>query len=39
MAVTGLWSVMFPALRAADALTAESLIPLEKQFSSMEPVV
>ena len=38
MAVTGLWSVMFPALRAADALTAESLIPLEKQFSSMEPV-
>ena len=30
--------IVFPALRAADALTAESLIPLEKQFSSMEPV-
>ena len=38
MAVTGLWSVFFPALRHADALTAESLVALEKQFSSMEPV-
>jgi hypothetical protein len=38
MAVTGTWSVFFPALRHADTLTAESLIALEKQFSSMEPV-
>ncbi len=38
MAVTGTWSLFFPALRHADKLTAESLIALEKQFSSMEPV-
>jgi hypothetical protein len=38
MAVTGTWSIFFPALRHADTLTAESLIALEKQFSSMEPV-
>ena len=38
VAVTGSWSVFFPALRHADTLTAESLIALEKQFSSMEPV-
>lgn len=38
MAVTGMWSVFFPALRHADTLTAESLITLEKQFSEMEPV-
>jgi MFS family permease len=38
MVVTGSWSVFFPALRHADALTSESLIALEKQFSSMEPV-
>ncbi len=38
MAVTGLWSIFFPALRKADALTAESLIPLDKRLSSMEPV-
>lgn len=38
MAVTGMWSVFFPALRHADTLTAESLIALEKQFSEMEPV-
>jgi MFS family permease len=38
MVVTGSWSVFFPALRHADTLTAESLIALEKQFSSMEPV-
>jgi MFS family permease len=38
VAVTGSWSIFFPALRHADTLTAESLIALEKQFSSMEPV-
>jgi MFS family permease len=38
VAVTGSWSIFFPALRHADTLTAESLIAVEKQFSSMEPV-
>jgi MFS family permease len=38
MAVTGLWSVFFPALRHADKLSAEDLVAVEKQFSSMEPV-
>jgi len=38
LAVTGLWSVFFPALRHADKLTAEDLVEVEKQFSSMEPV-
>jgi MFS family permease len=38
MAVTGVWSVFFPALRHADTLTPESLIAVEKQFSEMEPV-
>ncbi len=38
MAVTGTWSVFFPALRHADTLTADSLIALEKQMSGMEPV-
>jgi MFS family permease len=38
MMVTGLWSAFFPALRHADKLTAEDLIEVERQFSSMEPV-
>ena len=38
LTVTGLWSVFFPALRHADELTAESMIEVERQFSSMEPV-
>jgi MFS family permease len=38
MAVTGVWSVFFPALRHADTLTADSLIAVEKQFSEMEPI-
>jgi MFS family permease len=38
VAVTGSWSIFFPALRHADTLTADSLIALEKRFSSMEPV-
>lgn len=37
MAVTGVWSVFFPALRAADTLTADSLIAVEKQFSGAGP--
>lgn len=36
MAVTGLWSVFFPALRHADQLTTESLVAVEKQFSADE---
>ncbi len=38
MAVTGLWSVFFPALRHADQLTAESLTAVEREFSEIEPV-
>jgi MFS family permease len=38
MMVTGLWSVFFPALRHADKLTADDLIEVERQFSSMEPM-
>jgi MFS family permease len=38
LTVTGLWSVFFPALRHADKLTAEDLIAVEKQFSSLEPI-
>ena len=38
MAVTGLWSVFFPALRQADRLTAESLIAVEREFSEAEPL-
>jgi MFS family permease len=33
LAVTGMWSIFFPALRHAD-----NLIEVEKQFTSMEPV-
>ncbi len=38
MVVTGTWSFFFPALRQADKLSADDLIAVEKQFSSMEPV-
>ena len=38
MAVTGLWSVFFPALRRADRLTAESLVAAEREFSGAEPM-
>jgi hypothetical protein len=38
LVVTGAWSGLFPALRSADRLTAESLVEAEKKFSSMEPV-
>ena len=39
MAVTGMWSVFFPALRHADKLTAEDLTAVEEKFTSMEPVI
>jgi MFS family permease len=39
MAVTGMWSVFFPALRHADRLTAEDLTAVEEKFTSMEPVI
>jgi MFS family permease len=39
MAVTGMWSYFFPALRQADQLTAEDLIAVEKQYTSAEPVL
>ena len=38
MAVTGMWSVFFPALRKADRLTAESLIAVERESSAAEPM-
>jgi MFS family permease len=38
LTVTGLWSVFFPALRHADKLTADDLIAVEQQFSSMEAI-
>lgn len=38
MAVTGLWSVFFPALRRADRLVAEDLIAAERELSETEPV-
>ncbi len=38
MAITGMWSVFFPALREADRLTPESLIEVEKLFSGAEEV-
>jgi MFS family permease len=38
VAVTGAWSLFFPALRHADKLSADDLVAVEKQFSSMEPV-
>jgi MFS family permease len=38
MVVTGTWSFFFPALRHADKLSADDLVAVEKQFSSMEPV-
>lgn len=39
MAVTGMWSVFFPALRHADKLTPEDLTAVEEKFTSMEPVI
>jgi MFS family permease len=36
--VTGLWSVFFPALRNADRLTADSLLPAELLQATQEPV-
>ena len=39
MAVTGLWSFFFPALRRADRLQADHLIQLERELSASEPVI
>ncbi len=36
MMVTGLWSVLFPALRKANQLTADSLLPAEMQTTGQE---
>ncbi len=36
--VTGLWSVFFPALRDADRLSADSLLPADIELSTAEPV-
>jgi hypothetical protein len=36
--VTGLWSVFFPALRKADRLSADSLLPAELVEASQEPI-
>ncbi len=38
LAVTGLWSVFFPALRRVDKLSAEDLIAAELALSTAEPV-
>ena len=38
LAVTGLWSVFFPALRRADRLTAEDLLATERALTAGEPV-
>lgn len=38
MMVTGAAAVFFPALRQADALTAESLTSIKKELSAAEPV-
>jgi len=36
LAVTGLWSVLFPALRNADELTAEALLNVEVEQAAQE---
>jgi hypothetical protein len=36
MAVTGLWSVFFPSLRRADALTPEALLQAELEHTGQE---
>jgi MFS family permease len=36
MAVTGLWSVLFPSLRNADKLTAEALLNVETEQAAQE---
>ncbi len=38
MAITGMWTVFFPALRRADRLEAEDLIAIEKELSATETV-
>ena len=36
LAVTGLWSLLFPALRQADELTAEALLNVEVEQATQE---
>jgi hypothetical protein len=36
LAVTGLWSVLFPSLRKADELTAEALLNVEVEQAAQE---
>jgi hypothetical protein len=36
MVITGLWSVLFPSLRRADALTPEALIDAELEQTGQE---
>lgn len=36
--VTGLWTVLFPALRNADQLTADSLLPADLLQATQEPI-
>ena len=36
MAVTGLWSILFPSLRKADKLTAEALLNVEAEQSAQQ---
>ncbi len=38
LAITGIWSVLFPQLRQADQLTAEALLPETARQASQEPV-
>jgi hypothetical protein len=38
LAVTGLWAVLFPQLRRADRLTAESLRAAEGELAIAEPI-
>ncbi len=38
LAITGIWSVLFPELRRADRLSAEELLPESERQSSQEPV-
>ena len=38
MMVTGLWATLFPALRNADRLSADSLMPAELLEATREPI-
>jgi len=38
MAIAGMWTAFFPALRRADKLEAEDLIAIEQELSATEAV-